>query len=389
MRLVLLALLGLVALGTFAPTSVAAPKPRSVKVDGSVKSLAVSPDGNWVAVGARKKAPVLFFVGEPPKAPTSDDATSDKSGDGTKPDDKGSSDPPAAATPAPPARRELKCPPCKYRSLTFTSDSKYLVAIPDLEDEERHVLVFDVATADVALKIDCGKNGISNVRPVPEPGRFLALSLGGAELWDATTGKQVWKREKASVQQVFASQDGSVLVGDRFGKIVVLDPTTYEVDNALADVKFKGAQRKPKSSNKILTPPSLDLCGLSLDGKIAVAHLNQQLYDDIRKLSNTNVDPKKRLKTVKKFRWIEAVDVETGKSRWSKKVKDTFSWEVSCIGDRVAFVDGKKVKLFEVTSGTSKGTLTSSAAVTAFASSDGRTWWFGDEKGKVSSKRMR
>ena len=59
---------------------------------------------------------------------------------------------------------------------------------------------------------------------------------------------------------------------------------------------------------------------------------------------------------------------------------------VSCAGERVAVAYNGKLRLFDIRTGKSKGKISATKAITAAASIDGKTWWYGDAKGTIRQK---
>lgn len=367
--------------------------PRSFDVGAMVLDLEVSPDGNWVAAAVQDKPPVLIWVGAG-RRPTSEEELARKSAedDATEPEQE--PDP----GPELPLLRELSSEPASLQSLCFTSGSRYLTVNPKVDKEKAHLLVFDVLTGEVVLRIDRGekvkenavaRSVIGKVLPDVRPGRFIAHTFDGPEIWDIASKKAVWASEKVRTRGLWTSRDGKVVVSDNYGKVEVLAPESFEVVRAVEPETLRGRPKEPKKKGQMRMSLSLAIGDVAPDGSVAVANCDEDVLLDMNKLQNESLDPKKRLDAIENHFWIEALDVATGTWLWDKKVEKVYSWDIVCAGDRVAYEEKGKLKVLNIRTGSSQGSLSGSGPVQSYDSHDGRLWWLGCESGKILSRKSR
>ncbi len=361
------------ALATVSLAPPASATARSRSVDGLVRDLAVSPDGRWLAAAPQDSAPVLFYVA-PPVRPAEGVET----------------------PPSPPARREFACPPAAIRSLAFTRDSKYIVVAPELADEEMRVLVFSTETAEQVLEIDCAgkqdrlgprRSQVTDVCPGPTPSTFYIGRRYMVELWDVEKKERLWRVGRGETQALSLSSGGQALVVDALIHLVIVDPENGDVQRRINADVLAGQQPKPKKrkSFEVLGSPSMRLGGTSPDGAIVVVGASQMKILDTRNIASRDAD--KREKAAVLWYWVEALDTATGESLWKIPMKKALDRHgVSCAGERVAVAYNGKLRLFDIRTGKSKGKISATKEITAAASIDGKTWWYGDAKGTIRQK---
>lgn len=346
---------------------------KSFTVNGRVDELVLSRDGRWLAAAPRGAAPVLFFIGEV-----------------AEPEEG------VAPPPAPPEQRELACPPTGVRSFAFTPDSKFLVVEPRQESEEQKIFVFSTETAEPVFEVDCAWKPVEGernpasvyrVQPGVSGAEFHLLRDDGLEVWDCEERKRASKDEDFDPFYFLVARSAPLGIC-RDSCPTVVDPVTHAKLSEFPQEASKGQLKEPKRQKELNFRPSFDPCGISDDGKIVVLACDQERVLDQKKLADTSADPEDRLKAIKKYFWLEAFDTETGKSLWDTKISDEFSaFDTRYGGDRVGILRDGKFKTFDLRTGKSKASISSSKPLTAVASLDGETWWCGTESGAIFAKK--
>ena len=393
------------SIGFMLGTDKASARARPLRVDGVVDQLAASPDGEWLAAVLRDGSAVLLHVGDRTPEESSEPSET-ASGAKDAPDDPaadtgGASDaeqapvPPAAL---PPERRSLPDVGSGADAMVFTPDSRYLVIQPDLEDDKAKVVVISTATASVEFEIDCagdnpekgvGEKHVWKVVAGPGPSEFLVLRNDKLLQWDASTQKETvspaWCPDD-DPSSLLLSGDVFVLSSAR-ATATVYSRSSSKVLTVIDESALIPVWKPTNSGKKWVMEPSARPCAVDDSASVVVLKCNQSNYTNMSALNDPK-DVRKAIDSVKRAVWLQGFDAVSGKSLWVERFKKNRPYRVTYVGDRLAMRIGKKMRVYDMRKGKPRLTVSvPGSAVTAFASCDGVTWWYSDDKGRIRKKR--